>query len=164
MKSLVIYYSKTGNTKLMAESIASEVNADLFEIKREKDIKSKGGFMLYFRGGFESMTKKNIRLEKTDIDFSKYDLIFLGTPVWAWRLNPVVRSFLKKVKIENKKIGLFACCAGTAEGVLTDMGDILKKNTILGVSEYVEPLKKNTEALVKEAKKWAKEIHQKAGK
>ncbi|MCK5185312.1 MAG: flavodoxin [Candidatus Heimdallarchaeota archaeon] len=164
MKSLVIYYSKTGNTKLIAESIASEVNAELFEIQRAKDIKSSGGFMLYFRGGFESMTKKNIRLEKTDIDFSKYDLIFLGTPVWAWRLNPVVRSFLKKVKIENKKIGLFACCAGTAEGVLADMGDILKKNTILGVSEYVEPLKKNTEALVKEAKKWAKEIHQKAGK
>ncbi|MHA1170806.1 MAG: flavodoxin family protein, partial [Candidatus Heimdallarchaeota archaeon] len=95
MKSLVIYYSKTGNTKLMAESIASEVNAELFEIQRAKDIKSSGGFMLYFRGGFESMTKKNIRLEKTDIDFSNYDLIFLGTPVWAWRLNPVVRSFLK---------------------------------------------------------------------
>ena len=53
MKSLVIYYSKTGNTKLMAESIASEVNADLFEIQREKDIKSSGGFLLYFRGGFE---------------------------------------------------------------------------------------------------------------
>jgi len=31
------------------------------------------------------------------------------------------------------------------------------------VSEYVEPLKKNTEALVKEAKKWAKKIQQKAG-
>ncbi|NHJ33027.1 MAG: flavodoxin [Asgard group archaeon] len=163
MKSLVIYYSKTGNTKLMAEAIASEVNADLFEIQRQKDIKS-SGFMLYFRGGFESMTKKNIRLEKTDIDFSKYDIIFLGTPVWAWRLNPVVRSFLKKVKIENKKIGLFACCAGSAEGVLTDMQDILKKNTILGISEYVEPMKKNTEAHIKEAKIWAKEILRKAKK
>ncbi|MBK5113594.1 MAG: flavodoxin [Candidatus Heimdallarchaeota archaeon] len=163
VKSLVIYYSKTGNTKLMAESIASEVNADLFEIQRQKDIKS-SGFMLYFRGGFESMTRKNIRLEKTEIDLEKYDLIFLGTPVWAWRLNPVVRSFLKKVKIENKKIGLFASCAGSAEGVLADLKDILKKNTILGESEYVEPLKKNTEALVKKAKTWAKEIQHKAGK
>ena len=77
MKSLVIYYSKTGNTKLIAETIASEVKAELFEIQRKKDIKS-SGFMLYFRGGFESMTRKNIRLEKTDIDFGKYDLIFLG--------------------------------------------------------------------------------------
>ena len=163
MKSLVIYYSKTGNTKLIAEAIASELKADLFEIQRQKDIKS-SGFRLYFRGGFESMTKKNIRLEKTDIDFSKYDLIFLGTPVWAWRLNPVVRSFLKKVKIEKKNLGLFACCAGSAEGVLTDMQDILKNNTVLGISEYVEPLKKDKEANVKEAKIWAKKILQKAKK
>lgn len=163
LKSLVIYYSKTGNTKLIAEAIASEVNADLFEIQRQKDIKS-SGFMLYFRGGFESMTRKNIRLEKKEIDLEKYDLVFLGTPVWAWRLNPVVRSFLKKVKIENKKIGLFACCAGSAEGVLADLKNTLKKNAILGESEYVEPLKKNTEALVKEARKWAKDIQQKAGK
>jgi len=163
LKSLVIYYSKTGNTKLIAEAIASELKADLFEIQRQKDIKS-SGFRLYFRGGFESMTKKNIRLEKTDIDFSKYDLIFLGTPVWAWRLNPVVRSFLKKVKIEKKNLGLFACCAGSAEGVLTDMQDILKNNTVLGISEYVEPLKKDKEANVKEAKIWAKKILQKAKK
>ncbi len=161
MKSLVIYYSKTGNTKLIAEAIASEVNADLFEIQRQKDIKS-SGFMLYFRGGFESMTKKNIRLEKSNIDFSLYDIVFLGTPVWAWRLNPVVRSFLKKVKIEKKKVGLFACCAGSADGVLTDMQDILKNNTILGISEYIEPLKKDTETNVEEAKIWAKEILLKA--
>lgn len=163
MKSLVIYYSKTGNTKLIAETVASEVNADLFEIQRKKDIKS-SGFMLYFRGGFESMTRKNIRLEKTDIDFKKYDLVFLGTPVWAWRLNPVIRSFLKKVKIENKKIGLFACCAGSAEGVLADLKKILKNNTILGESEYIEPKKKNTERHVLKAKNWAKEILQKAEK
>jgi len=36
MKTLVVYYSKTGNTKLMAETIASEINAELLELNLKK--------------------------------------------------------------------------------------------------------------------------------
>lgn len=157
MKTLVIYYSKTGNTKLIAENLAQKLNADILALKPKKEIKS-DGFMLYFRGGFQSMTKKKIKLESIETDFTDYDLILLGTPVWAWRLNPVVRSFLNTAKFKNKKFGLFCCCADSGKNVLMEMREILLDNEILGEIEFIEPLKKNTELEIERAKQWVKEI------
>ncbi|NHJ46982.1 MAG: flavodoxin [Asgard group archaeon] len=161
MKSLVIYYSKTGNTKLMAEKIAEELNSDLLALKEQKKIKS-SGFGLYFRGGFYSMTKKKMKLEEIETNFEDYDLIFLGTPVWAWRLNPVVRSFLKTTNFTGKKFGLFSCCAGSAEKILQEMKEILHENDVLGEIEFIEPLKKETEKNIERAKTWAQDISKKA--
>ena len=163
MKKLVIYYSKTGNTKHMAEAIADQAKAEIFEIQREKDVKSKG-FMLYFRGGFESMTKRVPKLKDTSINIDDYDLIFIGTPVWAWNLNPATRAFLKSANIRNKKIGLFCCCAGSCESIIKEMKTYLEGNEILGDIEFIEPLKNDTELHVKNAKTWVKDIIKKAKK
>jgi flavodoxin len=161
LKALVIYYSKTGNTKLMAENMAQKLNADILALKPQKEIKS-DGFMLFFRGGFQSMTKRKIKLESIETDFADYDLIILGTPVWAWRLNPVVRSFLKTAKFKNKKFGLFCCCAGTSKNILAEMREILQENEILGETEFIEPIKNETEKEIERAKQWAQEILKKA--
>jgi flavodoxin len=161
VKTLVIYYSKTGNTKLMAEQMAEELKADLLALKPKKEIKS-SGFMLYFRGGFQSMTKKNIKLDTIETNMDDYDLIILGTPVWAWRLNPVVRSFLKSANFSNKKMGLFCCCADSGEKIIEEMKGILQNNEILSDTYFVEPLKNEPEKNIERAKEWAKELHKKA--
>ncbi|MBN1330319.1 MAG: flavodoxin [Candidatus Heimdallarchaeota archaeon] len=164
MKSLVIYYSKTGNTKLIAETIASELNAELLELKPEKDKLASKGFMLYFKGGYQSMTKKKIKLANIGTNFNNYDLIFLGTPVWAWRLNPVVRSFLKAYNFSGKKFGLFCCCAGSGTKILAEMKNILKDNEIISQKEFIEPLVNDTEKAILEAKNWAIDINNEAEK
>ncbi|MHA1221476.1 MAG: flavodoxin family protein [Candidatus Heimdallarchaeota archaeon] len=162
MKSLVIYYSKTGNTKLMGETIAKELKADLLELQPEKDLPAKG-FGLYFKGGFQSMTKKKVKLATIETSFDDYELIFLGTPVWAWKLNPVVRSFLKANNFTGKKIALFCTCAGNCTKILAEMNSILSdENELLGEIEFVEPLKSETEEKVEQMKNWAKEIHSKS--
>ena len=51
-------------------------------------------------------------IEDINIDLSKYDEIILGTPVWWYRLAPVVRAFLKKYDLSGKKIIPFATNAG----------------------------------------------------
>ncbi|MHA1743012.1 MAG: flavodoxin family protein [Candidatus Heimdallarchaeota archaeon] len=163
MRTLTIYYSKTGNTKLVAETIAKEIKSELLAIKPKKEIKSTG-FLLYFRGGFQSITKRKIEIEEPKIDINNFDLIFLGTPVWAWNLNPVVRSFLETIPIKNKKICLFCCCASSGKGVLKDLEQILEGNEILGKREFIEPLKNDTEKAISDAKKWAKEMKRKARK
>ncbi|MHA1630246.1 MAG: flavodoxin family protein [Candidatus Heimdallarchaeota archaeon] len=163
MRTLTIYYSKTGNTKLIAETIAKETKSKLLAIKPKKEIKSTG-FLLYFRGGFQSITKRKIEIEEPKVDINNFDLIFLGTPVWAWNLNPVVRSFLETIPIKNKKICFFCCCAGSGKGVLKDLEQILERNEILGKREFIEPLKNDTEKAISDAKKWAKEMKRKARK
>ncbi|HUU78675.1 MAG TPA: flavodoxin [candidate division Zixibacteria bacterium] len=165
MKILVLYYSKTGNTKFIAEAIAQETKADLLEIKREKDIKSIG-FWLYFRGGFESMTKKKDKIKPFDKNLEEYDLIFLGSPVWAWRVNPAIRSLLNEITFINKKFGLFCCCFGEGNGlkVCEHTKELLTGNVVLGEAEFIDPLNVNPIGEATKARLWANDILTKAKK
>lgn len=80
MKSVVIYYSETGNTEKVAKAIAVSLGADL----------------------------KRIEEVKTD-DVSKYDLIFLGTPVHGSAPAKIVRRFLKELPNLSSKKGAAFC-------------------------------------------------------
>ncbi len=80
MKSIVIYYSETGNTEKVAKAIAVNLGADL---KRIEEIKID--------------------------DVSKYDLICLGTPVHAFAPAKIVRRFLKELPNLPSKKGAAFC-------------------------------------------------------
>ena len=166
MKTLVLYYSKTGNTKLIAETIAEETKADILEIQREKDVKSEGGFWLYFTGGFQSMTKRKDKVKPFDKNLQEYDLIFLGSPVWAWRINPAIRSLFNDVQFSDKKFSLFCCCSGKGNGlkVCEATKEYLVGNTVIGETEFIDPLLKDTEEQTNRAKDWAKEMVKEAKK
>jgi len=163
MKKLVLYYSKTGNTKHIAETIAKEVKADILEIQREKDIKG-DGFWLYFKGGFEAMTQRKGKIKPFEKDLQKYDLIFLGSPVWAWRMNPAIRSMLNEVNFIGKKFALYCSCSGEGNGlkVCEKTKDYLTENIVIGATEFIDPLTNNIEEQTKRAKEWAKEMSKKA--
>lgn len=80
MRSIVIYYSETGNTEKVAKVIAVSLKADLTRIE-------------------------NIKPN----DVSKYDLIFLGTPVQRWGPAKIVRKFLKELPNLFSKKGAAFC-------------------------------------------------------
>jgi flavodoxin len=104
---LVAYYSRTGNTKKVAQEISRLLKADIDEIK---DKKSRLGIINWLKAGRDAM-KENI----TEIDFSKnpekYDLVVIGTPVWGWKMVPAVRTYLINNKV--KKIAFFSTSGGT---------------------------------------------------
>jgi len=157
MKKIVIFYSFEGNTKLIAENIAKTIDADLLELKPKKEIKSKG-FMKYVWGGKAAMMKTKPELFPFDEDIQKYDVLFIGTPVWAWTYTPPLNSFFAAYPLLNKKIALF-CCHGGGKGKIFDkMKESLKNNQILGEIDFQDPLKNNTDANIEKAKKWAENI------
>ncbi len=157
MKKIVVFYSFEGNTRLIAENISKAVAADLLELKPKKEMKSKG-FMKYVWGGKAAMMKTRPALFPFDKDIQKYDVLFIGTPVWAWTYAPPLNTFFSTHSLANKKIALF-CCHGGGKGKIFDsMEEILKGNKIVGKIDFQEPLKKNTDANIKKAKKWAENI------
>ena len=158
MKSLVLYYSKTGNTKYLAETIAKEIDAELYQFERNKEIKAEAGFMLYFKGGFQSMTKQKSKIKPIKVNFDDYDLIFLGSPVWAWNVHPAIRGLLKEYSFKNKKFALFCSCADSGEKQLNETAMMLEGNEILGKQDFIEPLTNKTEEQTKLAKDWAKKM------
>ena len=141
----------------MAENIAKTIDADLLELKQKKEIKSKG-FMKYIWGGKAAMMKTKPELLPFDKDIQKYDVFFIGTPVWACTYAPALNTFFAPHSLLNKKIVLF-CCHGGGKGKIFDkMKEALKDNQILGEIDFQDPLKKNTDANIEKAKTWAENI------
>lgn len=80
MKSLVIYYSLEGDTKLIANIIKNELNSDVLELRTKKQYPNKG-FKKYLWGGKSVIFKEKPKLLNKYIDISIYDKIFIGTPI-----------------------------------------------------------------------------------
>jgi len=107
-------------TAFIAQTIASEINADLLELKPIKEIKARG-LITFISGGKQVMMKEKPKLLPLSKNPDDYDLIFLGTPVWAWNFSPPLRSFFDQVKLQNKKVGFFCCYSGQIGKTLINM-------------------------------------------
>jgi len=157
MKILVIFYSFEGNTKLIAENIAETINADILELKPKKEIKSRG-FMKYIWGGQKVLMKTKPELLPLDKNPEEYDVLFIGTPVWAWTYAPPLNTFFSTCLLSNKRIALFGCHGGGKGRIFDKMKAVLKGNQILGEIDFRDPSKMNTDTNIQRAKKWAEDI------
>lgn len=155
MKKLVVYYSLTGNTKFIAEAVAKAAGADILELKTEGELIKKESFMKYFWGGKKVMMEEKPALLPFDKNPTDYDLLFIGTPVWAWNFAPPLRSFFAQIKLTGKKIALFCANGGDMGKTFNEMKKELAGNEFVGEIEFLEPLKNNKEGCAEEAKQWA---------
>ena len=156
LKKLVIFYSLDGNTKLVAETIAGAIGAGLLQLKPKNEIKARG-LLKYFLGGMQVIFKKKpelLPLEKNPVD---YDLIFIGSPVWASSYTPAVNSFFSNCKLSGKKIAVFCTLSGQSDKPLINMKKALTGNDIVGENEFIEVVKNVNEVKAKAAK-WANEV------
>ena len=156
VRKLVIYYSLEGNTAFIAKTIAETIQADLLELKPKKDIKSKG-FMRFFWGGKQVMMKKTPELLPFDKNPADYDLIILGTPVWASNYVPAFRTFFSSSPLRNKHLAFFCCYAGNEGKTFKNMKHALSENTFIGEIGFCNPLKE-ADRYAKIAEDWAKEL------
>jgi len=84
MRTLVVYYTRTGNTKFAAETIAAEIGADIEEVV---DLKNRQGKLAFISSGRDAMQGKETEIAQTKRTPTDYDLIIIGQPVWAGKSN-----------------------------------------------------------------------------
>jgi len=156
-KILIVYYSLTGNTQFIAEVIRDTIKADILEIKPIKELNPSSS-MKYMWGGYQSTMKKKPKLTAIAKNPLDYDLIFLGTPVWAWKHSPPMRSFLSMYDLSSKKVAIWTCSAGGSGKGLERFNDTLKEAEIIGKIGFRAPLDNNPEQAKEKAISWANEI------
>ena len=156
-KSLVIYYSFEGNTRLMAESMAQAIHADLLPLVPKKELESKG-FSKYLWGGGQVMMKRKPALMPFQVNPLEYDLILIGTPVWAWTFSPPVATLLHSVDFTNKHVGLFTCHGGQNGNTFLHFRKHLSESIILGEIDFFEPATIDREGAIERAKEWATDM------
>ena len=122
MSTLVTFFSAEGTTKRVAEEFAKETGADLFEIVPDPpytaaDIKWTNPLA---RCNREMLGKKDVPVRGTVADFDKYDVVYIGFPIWYGSAPNVVNTFCKGYDWTGKKVYAFATSGGSGIGRSTE--------------------------------------------
>lgn len=126
MKSLVVYYSLTGKTRLVAQVIAEALNATLVEIEERRPIPMP---FVYLSGGFAAITNRGTKINPTDVDLQQYERIFIGSPIWASRPTPAINSFIYQTNFEGRSVIPFFTMGGdNTEGALANITAKIEKS------------------------------------
>ena len=118
MKTLVVYYSRSGNTKVIADEVAEALGADVEELK---DTKNRQGAIGYIRSGWDSIRKTMAKLEPTEHDTAAYDLVILGGAIWASRICSPTRTYAFTHKGSLKSVAFF-CTSGSSDSAWAQKG------------------------------------------
>jgi len=111
---LIVYLSRTNNTKAVAEIIHDEVGGDLVPLELENPYPE--DYDAIVKQVAEENESGFLPPLKTKIDIAKYDMIFLGFPTWGMQLPPPLKSFLSAHDLSGKTIIPFNTHAGYEAG------------------------------------------------
>ena len=154
-KILIVYYSLTGNSKFIAEALKDSIEADILELKPIKELNADSSSRFIW-GGYQSTMKKKPKLIDFDINPLEYDLIILGTPVWAWNISPPMRSFLSKFDFSGKEVALWMCHAGDGIKAMKRFKETLTSANIVENITFQAPLKEDSDEKKEKAIAWIK--------
>lgn len=123
MKTLVVYYSNSGNNKFLAEKIAKEINGDIQRIEPRFNGLP---FVILF-----SLSKISLGIKPIRYNVKDYDRVIVCGPVYMGLLISPLRDFIEKHKSDLKKLFFVTCCGG----------DDSQKDTKLGYSRVFQQVK-----------------------
>ena len=149
MKTLVIYYTRTGNAKFIAETTAAELGADIEEVI---DLKNRQGKLAFLPAGRDAMKAKETEIAQTKRTPTDYDLIIIGQPVWAGNPTPAIRTYLNKNDFSGKKVALFFSDINLGQAV-EKTKSLMPNSTFVGQLALPKPLE-NKEETKKKIAEW----------
>jgi flavodoxin len=112
MRKLLVFYSRTGTTRKVAQEIAKSIGADVEELI---DLEKRKGPLGLVRSIRDAIRKTKASLQRIEKDPSAYDLVVIGSPVWGRNLSSPVRTYIDNNKKLLKKIALFCTSAGESK-------------------------------------------------
>lgn len=158
MKTAVVFFSLEGNTKFVAEKIAQHLGADFIQLMPVQEYPT-GNVSKYFWGGKSAVFKEHPKLEPYRFQIEQYDLVIIGSPIWASTYAPPLRTFLRENDLQNKKIAIFACCSGgTADKYFTQVKEETKVTEVMATAKFVDPLKNTGEELDRAVKEFCDKL------
>ena len=127
-KILIMYLSRTNNTKTVAEIIHKNVGGTLIALELEKP------YPVNYQQTVQQVVQENetgyLPPLKTKIDsMVKYDVVFVGFPTWGMKLPPPIKSFLNQYDLSGKTVIPFNTNAGYGIGSSFDTVKELCKNS-----------------------------------
>jgi len=105
MKTLIVYYSFTGNNGLLAAELKKRLNADLYEIK---EVQQRTAFTILF----DIVFNRTAKIQQPAIATGQYHRVILLAPVWNARIATPLKSFIQSQKDHLSEYALVTVCGG----------------------------------------------------
>lgn len=100
-KTIVVYYSRKGSNKYLAQKIAKSLGCDIEEIRPRLNV-----FLLY-------LMNMHLGIKPLKYEINEYEKVILCGPIWMGKFIPPLRSFVKKYDSKISKLIFVTCCGST---------------------------------------------------
>lgn len=135
MKTCIIYHSYSGITRGIAEKVQAATGGDLIEVKPRRPYTTLTAYSL---GCIRARGEEAEPIEPATIDVAPYDLIVIGTPVWAWKTTPATNAAVNALQNSaGKKAVVFATCGSQAGEAIPIMEQALEKKGVSVIGHTV---------------------------
>ncbi len=122
---LVVCYSWTGHTLKLARAIAQALAPASADLEVLHDVRPRNGWRDYLRSALEALRHRPADIVEPTHRSGPYDLVVVGTPVWAGNVASPVRNYLQQRHGRLPRLALFCTCGGSSqEKVLNDMATL----------------------------------------
>lgn len=158
-KAIVVYYSASGNTGRVAEIVAGELKANTFEIVpveaySDDDLNWRNRDSRVCRE-HDDASLQDIELVSTEVpDWSEYDVVLFGYPIWWREAAWVVNNFIKNNDFSGKTVVPF--CTSTSSG-LGSSGANLEK--MAGTGNWLEGKRFSENAAENSIREWVRGLN-----
>ena len=139
-KILLAYYSRTGNTRVVAEAISKKLSCNLEEITEPKN---RNGLMGYMSAGSDAQKAIITGINPTKQNVEDYDLVIVGTPIWAWNMSAPIRSYLTANRGNFPQVAFYITLDGRPGETLRNMEKVAGKAPLASELFYSSEIKKN---------------------
>ena len=135
-KTLIVYFSHSGNTKRIADKIAAAVPADVARIET----------LVPYTGSMNEVSAQGKRevesgykpeIKPLNVNPSDYDRIVIGTPTWWYTMVPAVATFFASTDLSGKDVVLYMTNAGWPGHVISDMSKAAKGARVISTKEIL---------------------------
>ncbi|WP_455683894.1 flavodoxin [Thomasclavelia sp.] len=155
-KTLVAYFSASGVTARLANTLKAAVDGDLYEIKPATPYT--GADLNWNNNKSRSSVEMNDKTSRPAIaepvaDMSQYDTVFVGFPIWWYEAPRIVQTFLESYDLSGKTVVPFATSGGSGIGKTSD---ILQKSC--PAAKMLPGKRLGSNASVSELSAWVKSL------
>lgn len=146
-RTLIVWYSFTGNSKAIASALRGHIEADELEVKPAEegldyaaDSYAIGSSLIAAIRENPSSASSYPAIQQTEVDWEKYETVIVVTPLWWSQMAAPMQSFLfqEGAKMTGKTIGLIVTSASSGiSGVEKDARRLIPQGTFLPQSLWI---------------------------
>ncbi|MGV8981441.1 hypothetical protein [Clostridium sp.] len=148
MNKMVLFFSRTGNSKRVATKIANGLGLKPIEIT---DDKNWNGVFGYLKGGYYASVGKSVNIEVNG-DYKQADEYILVSPLWAGGPAPTVQEFLKQVPINKVNLVLTSKGSNIKSALTKYESKVGKLKAGFGIVERLKDEDKRVEEIIQALK------------